>query len=229
MSLAFAAFLFCLATTDDAVPDEAFIKYAAGFAPYTAKLKVPCNGKSCEASATLISSHWAVTANHVLGDQESCTLFAGDKSWKIDKIVRHPEKADIALLYSEESFGLDFYPPLSGGEESEGFICSIAGYGVHGKMSEGHNKHDGRLRAGTNHIDRFEGDLIVCTASPGRSRYEACIAPGDSGGPLFCKGKLCGINSLTMAPKGPLKSRTGEESGHVRVSLYREWIDEVIK
>jgi hypothetical protein len=226
---AVAFLLSSLATTDDSSPDEAFLRYASGFQSYTAKVKVPCGGKTCEASATMISSHWAITATHVVGDEDRCTLTVGDKSWKVDRIVRHPDKADIALLHSEESFGLDFYPPLSGGEEAEGDICSIAGYGVHGRMSEGHNQYDGKLRAGTNHVDRFEKDLIVCTASPGRSRFEVCIAPGDSGGPLFCRGKLSGVNSLTMAPKGPLKSRSGEESGHVRVSLYREWIEGVIK
>jgi hypothetical protein len=226
---ALAITLAALATTDDLVPDESFVRYASGFQNYTAKLKVPCEKKTCEATATLIADRWALTALHVVGDAESCTLTVGDKTWKVDRIVRHPDKADVALLRSEESFGLDFYPPLSDGEEAEGDICSIAGYGVHGRMSEGHNQYDGRLRAGTNHVERFERDLIVCTASPGRSKYEVCIAPGDSGGPLFCKGKLCGINSITMAPKGPLKSRTGEESGHVRVSLYKAWIEETIK
>lgn len=223
------ALLFALATTDDSVPDEAFVRYAAGFASYTAKLKVPCEKRTCEATATLISDRWALTASHVVGDAEACTLTVGDKTWKIDRIVKHPEKADIALLHSEASFGLDFYPPLTDGKESEGDICSIAGYGVHGKMSDGHGMYDGKLRAGTNHIERFERDLIICTASPGRSKYEVCIAPGDSGGPLYCKGKLCGVNSMTMAPKGPLKSRAGEESGHVRVSLYKAWIEGTIK
>ena len=90
-------------------------------------------------------------------------------------------------------------------------------------------EYDGKLRAGTNHIERFERGMIVCTASPGRSRLELCISPGDSGGPLFCQGKLAGVNCVTMAPKGPLKSRAGEESGHVRVWLYREWIEGVMK
>jgi hypothetical protein len=32
-----------------------------------------------------------------------------------------------------------------------------------------------------------------------------------------------------MADKGPLRSRAGEESGHTRVSLYREWIGTVME
>jgi secreted trypsin-like serine protease len=50
------------------------------------------------------------------------------------------------------------------------------------------------------------------------------IAPGDSGGPLFIGRELAGINSFTMADRGPLNSREGEETGHTRVSLYLEWI-----
>lgn len=223
-------------TTDDRVPDQKYLDYAKGFAPYTAKLKAPCGKRTCEATATLIADHWALTAAHVVEGSESVRLIVGDKTWNIDRVVQHPEfsdeamgKHDIALLHSEEPFGLDYYPPLATGQESAGQVVSIAGYGVHGTMADGHGFADGRLRAGTNHIERFEGSLIVCNASPGRSGMEFCISPGDSGGPLFCGGKLCGVNCITMAPKGPLKSKAGEESGHVRVWLYRDWIDEVTR
>lgn len=224
------------ATTDDSVEDRKYLEYAKGFASYTAKVKVPCGEKTCEATATLIADHWAITAAHVVDGATTATLFVGGEPWKVDRIIRHPDfnrepfgKNDLALLHSERSFDLEFYPPLSDGSEKPGDIVSIAGYGVSGGMGSGYDRSDGRLRAGTNHIDRMEGAIIVCTASPGRSKYEICIAPGDSGGPLFCAGKLCGVNSITMAAKGPLRSKAGEESGHVRVSLYRKWIEEAIK
>jgi hypothetical protein len=237
LAFAVAAVAFVLAgTTDDGVPDKKYLEYAKGFAPYTAKLKAACNGKVCEATATLISDHWALTAAHVVEGSDSATLIVGDKSWEVVRIVRHPQFEangmgvnDLAMLHTPESFGLDYYPPLSDGDEKPGDIVSVCGYGVHGKMSAGHGEYDGKLRAGTNHIERLERSMLICSAKPRQSSLELCIAPGDSGGPLFCKGKLAGVNCVTMAPKGPLKSRAGEESGHVQVSLYREWIDGVME
>ena len=121
-------------TTDDAVPDHKFVRYAEAFASYTTRFRgLGDDGKISEATATLISPHWAITAAHV----------------------------------------------------------------VHAK----------------------------CGSSP----LEFCISPGDSGGPLFAGGKLAGVNSFTMASKGPLKSKAGEETAHTRVSLYREWINQVME
>lgn len=230
-----AAFLVA-ATTDDRVPDQRYIDYAAGFSAYTPKVRSVCGAGRCEATAVCISDHWALTAAHVLEDAGETTLRIGEKTWAVDRTVIHPDffadkpgKGDIALLHVFESFGLDFYPTLSEGDEKAGDVVSVAGYGITGRMSLGHSIADGKLRAGTNHIERIEDEMIVCTASPGATALECCISPGDSGGPLFCRGKLAGINSMTMAPKGPLKSKTGEESGHTRISTYRRWIEEVAK
>ena len=223
-------------TTDDAVPDARYVAYAKGFAPYTAKLDaLDSGGRRQIAAATLISDKHALTAAHVVDGVTDIVLTTGSTKHRIETAYIHPEWAerlgrhDIAVLRSEEPFGLTFYPPLSAGEESVGEMVSICGYGVHGKLSTGYTDSDGRLRAGTNTIERIEGSLIVCLARRGSSPLEFCISPGDSGGPLFCRGRLAGVNSITMKDKGPLNSREGEESGHVRVSLYREWIEQVMK
>lgn len=231
-----AAALLVAATTDDRVPDQRYLDYAKGFAPYTPKLRAVCGEGHCQATAVCISDHWALTAAHVLEEAGTTTLRIGDKSWAVDRTVVHPDffadkpgKGDIALLHVVEPFLLDYYPPLSDGGEAVGDVVSVAGHGITGRMSQGHSISDGRLRAGTNHIERLEHEMIVCTASPGATALECCISPGDSGGPLFCRGKLAGINSMTMALKGPLKSKAGEESGHTRISTYRAWIEEVAK
>lgn len=224
-------------TTDDGVPDARFIEYAKAFAPYTAKFRGhDADGKISEATATLISPHWAITAAHVAHGNKNILLLSGEVGRIVDRVVIHPEWSeekhgwhDLALLHCETPASIDYYPPLSDGSEKEGQTVSIVGYGLTGKLSEGHGVYDGKLRAGTQKIERFERTVIVCHAQCGSSPLEFCISPGDSGGPLFAGGKLAGVNSFTMAAKGPLKSKAGEETAHTRVSLYREWIEEVTK
>ena len=220
-------------TTDERIPDSVYLDYADGFRPYTAKLAVTgTDGHIAFASATLIDDHWALTAGHVVHGADCVTI---NLTHDAVEIVVHPEFDpknlgwnDLALLRVAEPFGLSYYPPLATEQDAEiGDIVSVAGYGLHGRLGTGYTTADGRLRAGTNAVERFERSLIVCTAG-GVSPMEFCISPGDSGGPMFAAGRLVGIASFTMADKGPLRSRRGEEMGHTRVSLFREWIATVM-
>ena len=229
--------LMCLpvaaGTTDDRHPDRVYLDYAEGFAPYTLNLKATSPaGKTYSATAVAIAEHYALTAAHVAHDLASGSV--GGK--EIGRVTVHPEwksenmgEADLAMLEVPAGLGLSFYPPLCDGEESCGAVVSIAGYGITGRLSTGYATSDGKLRAGTNTIHRVEEGVLVCLAMPGSSPMEYCIAPGCSGGPLFLNGRLAGINSYTSRDKGgaSLRSRTGEESGHCRVSTYLEWIREV--
>jgi V8-like Glu-specific endopeptidase len=224
-------------TTDDAVPDSRFVEYAKSFASYTPRFRgIGEDGRLNEATATLISPHWAITAAHVAHGVKGITLTSGTTARAVDRVVIHPEWDsvkhgwnDLALLHCVEPLALDYYPSLSDGDEKEGQVVSIVGFGLYGKLSEGHSQYDGKLRAGTQTIERFERTVIVCHAQCGSSTLEFCISPGDSGGPLFAGGKLAGVNSFTMAAKGPLKSRQGEETAHTRISLYREWIKGIVE
>jgi len=221
-------------TRDDSIPDEKYVEYAKEFSPYTVKvIATGTNGKPSFGTATLLSDHWAVTSAHVVHDAVSVEI-DGRKS---TTIILHPEFDDdcmgcfdIALMKFDDSFDRGFYPPLSTGDEKPGDLCSIAGFGVHGPMSTGYDSADNRLRAGTARLGRFDDTRIICPISRGSSPLPYGISPGDSGGPLFCNGKLCGVNSFTMRDKGhTLKSREGEEQGFARVSVLREWMEEVMK
>jgi hypothetical protein len=220
-------------TTDDAVPDARYVEYGRSFSTYTARISgVGGDGRRASASCTLLSPHWAITAAHVVHGCTDVIVTSGTLPRAAATVVIHPDWQrdvhglhDLALVRCDEPLELDFFPALSNGDEHVGQVVSIAGYGLHGRLTEGHTDHDGRLRAGTQTIERFDRSLIVCHAACGTSVLEVCISPGDSGGPLFAGGRLAGVNSFTMAAKGAtLKSRQGEETAHTRVSLYREWI-----
>jgi secreted trypsin-like serine protease len=224
-------------TTDERIPDSVYVEYATAFAPYARRLAVTgTDARVSYATAAVIGDRWALTAGHVVHDADCAVI---DKKHEVIEIVVHPDFDagklgwnDIALLRVAEPFGLDYYPPLATEQDAApGDTVTLAGYGLHGRLGTGYTNSDGRLRAGTNVVERHERSIIVCSAGGGGSPLEFCISPGDSGGPMFSAGRdgrLVGIASFTMADKGPLRSRRGEEMGHTRVSLFREWIRKVV-
>lgn len=235
-----AALIFVLAlpaaagTIEDSVPDSRYVEYGRAFSAYTAKFRgTAADGRTHSATAVLIAPRWALTAAHVAEGCGGVTLTYGDRSQSIGKVLLHPEwadqlgYADIALLQADADFGLNFYPSLSEGGEV-GRVASVAGYGVTGPLSYGHTLADGKLRAGTQVVDRIERNCLICDLTRRGSVLEYGIAPGDSGGPLFVDGKLAGINSYTASPRSYTRSQYGEESGHTRVAMYRDWIRGVV-
>lgn len=225
-------------TTDDRINDAVYVEYGQTFAPWTRKVEVvEATGKLAVGSGVVFSGHWALTAAHVVED--AVTVSVGGSV--VDAIYVHPlyDKSsvgwnDIAMLHCSDDFGLPYYPPLAEHEDNQGDLVTLAGYGATGKISTGHTKSDGLLRAGTNTIERFERTVIVCHAESGSSPREFVIAPGDSGGPLFVgagqEAAIAGIHSFTSkAGTGPVRSRSGEETAHTRVCLFREWIDGVME
>lgn len=241
---ALGIFLLCWAssalagTTDDALPDARYLEYGKDFAPYTARIiGVRTDGTTPAGTCVLIHDHWALTAAHVVEDFARGIVHSSNGIRRIEKIYVHAEYVawnigwhDIALVRVSEPFGLRSYPQLSSGQETLGAVCSLVGYGVTGRLSTGHTHGDGALRAGTARITRFEAGMIVLPAMRSGSPLPICIAPGDSGGPLFVHQRLAGIASYTMKDDDgtPTRSRVGEEQCHTRVSLYHDWFHAVM-
>jgi len=222
-------------TIDDGTPDSRYIAYGRAFRHYTARFSgVNADGRQHIATAVLIAPRWALTAAHVADGCSAVQLdYGDDQAAAITRVITHPEWNDaigwhdLALLEAEGDFGAEWYPPLFTGDE-RGRVASVCGYGVTGRMSGGYSTSDGLLRAGCVVLDRFEKACAIADIGA-RSPLPFGIAPGDSGGPVFIDGALAAISSYTSSRTKVVRSRRGEESGHVRISLYRDWIRSVME
>lgn len=223
-------------TTDPSVSDTKYLEYGKTFHCVYKICGSYNDGKRFCASAVIIDPHWILTAAHVVKDHKICIIHKNDKAHEVKKIFINKDFetdgfgiADIALGYVEEDIGLEFYPALYKENDEENKVCSISGYGLTGTFFTGANKSDDAQRAGLNHIDRIERDLLICSPSTKTSKkhteLEFLISSGDSGGGLFIDGKLAGINSCVLAIDKKPDSNYGDESGHTRVSKFIEWIN----
>jgi TATA-box binding protein (TBP) (component of TFIID and TFIIIB) len=222
-------------TIDPSTSDNRHIEYGKDFHSVVRICGTYNDGTMYCASAVLIDDHHILTAAHVVNNSKTCNITIGEKKYPISNITINKDfdkefaVGDIAIGYSEESFDLDYYPPLYEGNDEIGKICSISGYGLTGTFLTGAKKSDDKKRAGSNMVDHAFKDVLLCTPSrrneKGYTDLEFCIASGDSGGGLFIDGKLAGINSFIMAGKGSSPNgKYGEEACHTRISKFITWI-----
>jgi hypothetical protein len=226
-------------TIEDTIPDSRYRAYGEQFAAYTCRLVgTNTKGEVQVGTCTLISPHWALTAAHVVEHLTSGGVMSDAGFHRIDRIFIHRDyngtfaEHDIALVHVASRFEASFYPPLTDGSEQPGSVCVAVGYGVTGPLSSGYDRGDAEIRAGTMRLGSTERSVWVCQIRRGGSPLPFGIAPGDSGGGLWARAAdgrtvLVGVNSYTATTAKNTRSRAGEESGHTRVALYREWIAEV--
>lgn len=224
-------------TRDPNKTDEQYIQYGSNF-NYVCRIKcTTTNGIVYFASATIIDSHWILTAAHVVIKAEKAEIINQDKIIKISKIIPHKDFVeanygfyDIALCYIDEPINLDFYPELYTDSDELNKTCSISGYGSYGTFKTGITNTDGQRRAGKNRVEFIDRHMLVCDASmpdsPKSTDLEFIIANGDSGGGLFIANKIAGVNSCVMAIDRKTDSNYGDEGGHTRVSKFVDWINE---
>ena len=224
-------------TIDPGIADSKYVDYGSKFKCVTKINATTEDGKRACASAVVIKPRWIVTAAHVVKNTSNINIEIDKKYYKVKEIFIHKDFEennfgyhDISLGYLEENTNLDFYPELYSSSDEENKVAAICGYGVTGNFINGSNKSDGLKRAGSNKIDYIDKNLLMCSASRrDRTALEFLISHGDSGGGLFIDKKLAGINSCVLSKKGSPNSKYEDESGHTRVSIYRDWIIETIE
>jgi hypothetical protein len=190
------------------------------------------------ASAVAIEPEWVLTAAHVVKNAKSGYITQGDgHKYTIKKFIHHKDFKenqfgyyDIALCQLETKLPLDFYPELYSENNEIGQVCSISGFGDTGNFTTGVSISDGKKRAGSNIIDQVDRHLLICTPSrvSKKTQLEFIIANGDSGGGLFITNKLAGINSCVISSDKKTDSSYGDEGGHTRISVFKEWIHKTI-
>lgn len=220
-------------TRDPSTPDSRHVEYGAKF-KCIVKVRTRRNADNVDqfASGVVIGKRHVLTAAHVVIDTKDWSVEDGERKVAVKGVSVHPQftearfgHSDVAIATLSEDWPLDFYPPIYRGDSEPGAIVSICGYGVTGTFDTGYQFSDGIKRAGSNIIDRTEAGMLVCSVLGGRkTALEFLITPGDSGGGLFIGNELAGINSVIMRDKGSPSGRYGDESGHTRLTLHREWI-----
>jgi hypothetical protein len=172
------------------------------------------------------------------------TAFAYASDWH-----QHPEYApngqgygdfDIAVVNLQTAIGGVAPVPLYTGVLVGGMEVSAAGFGVAGTNATGEVIDDQVLRAGTNVISGFGGDVgslyrndhpsFVFTRfgdfnSPS-SFLEWQGSNGDSGGGLFVGNELAGVISFGFQPNYP-GLVVGNSTGIVQIAPFSGWISEM--
>lgn len=197
------------------------------------------NRYASSASCVLIKDQWIMTAAHVVelhkehnfvviidGKKIAVKKFFLNKAFDIKKFTKFDiALGKLAVKTNSPSVVMSFEKPKVGS------LVTICGYGGLGNFDFGVTENnDGKLRCGFNRIDSYDNHSIITSAKLGSilSSAEYLIVGGDSGGGVFYKGKLVGINSFISSKNGTPRGVWNNECGHVSLFYMKKWINTII-
>jgi hypothetical protein len=231
-------FLPCFAgNTHDSIPDEKYVEFGEKFECVVWLQILEKNDSRAFASGVVIDKNWILTAAHAICNSKKVSCKIDDNIYESVDIV-YPKEFnldnvgyyDIALIKVDKDINLDFYPKFYTLEDHINKMAAISGYGIVSKASKIEYEFDNKRRAGSNVIESYDKHMLICLMSKNdHSPLEFILTSGDSGGGLFIDGKLAGINSCLIAEDGELDGSYGDLSGHTRIDLFEDWIEETKK
>lgn len=187
-------------------------------------------------SGVVIHPEWVITSAHGLTQAKKITFKLNDKIYESLKIICHPEfnldhgKYDLALIKIPKIQNFGQFPILNTDPDLLNRNVTISGFGMSCYANSTQKiTYDGNRRAGSNFSTALENHLIICEMDKDNpSELEFLINSGDSGGGLFVNGELAGVNSCIIATDGEADGSYGDQSGHTRIDIFAEWIQETI-
>jgi hypothetical protein len=200
--------------------DSRYIAYAENM--QIAKIIV--GKKFC--SGTIINNNTILTIKHAI-EYEKFNIFYNNQLLNIDNVIFH-KKEDLALIKIKNSIDvpvIEFYENAA----LIGKICSIGGYGVkYDPASKKRGNVDLIKRAGKNVIVWETDYYFECLMDSAGVELEFIPTIGDSGGPVYIDNKLVGINKYVKSSDGKSDSGFGDISGHIKIQMYKGWINKYL-
>ena len=204
--------------------------------PYQASLRINddhhCGGNIISARTVLTAAHCCQSYKNTNLEVEVGSIITGlGQRRKAERLLIHPSyngpAGDICLVYVEEPFDFSHNIAVidlgSSGDCLVGQQCFVSGWGAlkeNGSYPQNLMFAEipilGNEKCGS--MKEFIGNVMIC-AGIFEGGKDAC--DGDSGGPLACGGKLCGVVSFGIGCAVP-----GLPGVYSKVAAYKSWIEE---
>jgi chymotrypsin len=251
LSVPFASSLGIIIRHDK--PDSDYQVDVAAY-PQLFYLHTRFNNKIC--MATLIESHWAITAAHcaeqtplldTYNRHDEYQLSIAGQSYKVAELVLHPrydtgnelDNVDLALIRLDRDV-TDIVPiTLNRKTDEVNQVFSLLGWGFTGIGTVGMKSNDGKFRRAKNRAVVADQWLEFVFDDPRQSDNQALGLEGvpglgDSGGPALLEVDnsrvLAGIalGELEVGEAPLAQGLYGTTQLYERVSSHLEWIDSIL-
>ena len=193
-------------------------------------------------AATVIGTHWMITAGHVgAGLPKNPTVNIDGRDYAIEKAFVYPGWTDMAphdialLKISEEIEGVN-PAKLYRDHDEMGQQVVFVGYGKSGTGKTGPTANDGVKRAATNRVEIVDNVWLYFTFHSPDSKdvtdMEGISGPNDSGGPaLVIKNGIRYVAGVSVFGEPPPegKGHYGQKEGYTRVSSHLAWLEKTMQ